>query len=116
MLFAYLLLLFAFSIAFSLLEPGKVSDLVMENLSDRGVLKITWTPPSGEWEHIRVVLVNGSEILVNQTVDRTAKEILLSWLNLQPGRVYSLAVSVENGGLANTVYYEEEIGNHVSIL
>ncbi|RXN30220.1 receptor-type tyrosine- phosphatase beta-like protein [Labeo rohita] len=91
-------------------EPGKVSDLVMENLSDRGVLKITWTPPSGEWEHIRVVLVNGSEILVNQTVDRTAKEILLSWLNLQPGRVYSLAVSVENGGLANTVYYEEEIG------
>ncbi|XP_016340007.1 receptor-type tyrosine-protein phosphatase beta isoform X4 [Sinocyclocheilus anshuiensis] len=91
-------------------EPGKVSDLVMENLSDRDTLKITWTPPSGEWEHIRVVLSNGSEILANQTVDRMAKEILLSWLNLQPGRVYSMAVSVENGGLANTVYYEEEIG------
>ncbi|XP_073703352.1 receptor-type tyrosine-protein phosphatase beta [Garra rufa] len=91
-------------------EPGKVSDLVMENLSDRDTLKITWTPPSGEWEHIRVVLLNGSEILVNQTVDRTAKEILMSWLHLQPGRVYSLAVSVENGGLANTVYYEGEIG------
>ncbi|XP_016339299.1 receptor-type tyrosine-protein phosphatase beta isoform X3 [Sinocyclocheilus anshuiensis] len=90
-------------------EPGKVSDLVMENLSDRDTLKITWTPPSGEWEHIRVVLSNGSEILANQTVDRMAKEILLSWLNLQPGRVYSMAVSVENGGLANTVYYEEEI-------
>uniref|UniRef100_A0A671K1Y1 protein-tyrosine-phosphatase n=1 Tax=Sinocyclocheilus anshuiensis TaxID=1608454 RepID=A0A671K1Y1_9TELE len=83
-------------------EPGKVSDLVMENLSDRDTLKITWTPPSGEWEHIRVVLSNGSEILANQTVDRMAKEILLSWLNLQPGRVYSMAVSVENGGLANT--------------
>uniref|UniRef100_A0A8C1ZXE7 protein-tyrosine-phosphatase n=1 Tax=Cyprinus carpio TaxID=7962 RepID=A0A8C1ZXE7_CYPCA len=91
-------------------EPGKVSDLVMENLSDRGTLKITWTPPSGEWEHIRVVLSNGSEILANQTVDRIAKEILLSRLNLQPGRVYSMAVSVENGGLANTAYYEEEIG------
>ncbi|XP_016117084.1 receptor-type tyrosine-protein phosphatase beta-like [Sinocyclocheilus grahami] len=91
-------------------KPGKVSDLVMENLSDRDTLKITWTPPSGEWEHIRVVLSNGSEILANQTVDRMAKEILLSWLNLQPGRVYSMAVSVENGGLANTVYYEEEIG------
>uniref|UniRef100_A0A9J8AXI2 protein-tyrosine-phosphatase n=1 Tax=Cyprinus carpio carpio TaxID=630221 RepID=A0A9J8AXI2_CYPCA len=91
-------------------EPGKVSDLVMENLSDRGALKITWTPPSGEWEHIRVVLSNGSEILANQTVDRIAKEILLSRLNLQPGRVYSMAVSVENGGLANTAYYEEEIG------
>uniref|UniRef100_A0A8C1ZYE0 protein-tyrosine-phosphatase n=1 Tax=Cyprinus carpio TaxID=7962 RepID=A0A8C1ZYE0_CYPCA len=71
---------------------------------------ITWTPPSGEWEHIRVVLSNGSEILANQTVDRIAKEILLSRLNLQPGRVYSMAVSVENGGLANTAYYEEEIG------
>uniref|UniRef100_A0A8C1IAS0 protein-tyrosine-phosphatase n=1 Tax=Cyprinus carpio TaxID=7962 RepID=A0A8C1IAS0_CYPCA len=91
-------------------KPGKVSDLVMENLSDRGALKITWTPPSGEWEHIRVVLSNGSEILANQTVDRIAKEILLSRLNLQPGRVYSMAVSVENGGLANTAYYEEEIG------
>lgn len=101
---------------FSILEPGKVSDLVMENLSDRGTLKITWTPPSGEWEHIRVVLSNGSEILANQTVDRKAKEILLSRLNLQPGRVYSMAVSVENGGLANTAYYEEEIGNHVLIL
>uniref|UniRef100_A0A672KPC9 protein-tyrosine-phosphatase n=1 Tax=Sinocyclocheilus grahami TaxID=75366 RepID=A0A672KPC9_SINGR len=94
-----LFLLFAFNIVFSLLEPGKVSDLVMENLSDRDTLKITWTPPSGEWEHIRVVLSNGSEILANQTVDRMAKEILLSWLNLQPGRVYSMAVSVENGGL-----------------
>uniref|UniRef100_A0A672QMH2 protein-tyrosine-phosphatase n=1 Tax=Sinocyclocheilus grahami TaxID=75366 RepID=A0A672QMH2_SINGR len=80
-------------------EPGKVSDLVMENLSDRGALKITWTPPSGEWEHIRVVLSNGSEILANQTVDRTAKQTLLSWLNLHPGKVYSVAVSVENGGL-----------------
>ncbi|XP_043092464.1 receptor-type tyrosine-protein phosphatase beta [Puntigrus tetrazona] len=91
-------------------EPGKVSDLVMENLSDRGALKITWTPPSGEWEQIRVVLSNGSEILANQTVDRMAKEILLSRLNLQPGRLYSVAVSVENGGLADTVYYEEELG------
>uniref|UniRef100_A0A8C1LK06 protein-tyrosine-phosphatase n=1 Tax=Cyprinus carpio TaxID=7962 RepID=A0A8C1LK06_CYPCA len=87
-----------------------VSDLVMENLSDCGVLKITWTPPFGQWEHIRVVLSNGSEILANQTVDRTAKGTLLSWLNLHPGKVYSMAVSVENDGLANTVYYEEEIG------
>ncbi|XP_067248538.1 receptor-type tyrosine-protein phosphatase beta isoform X2 [Chanodichthys erythropterus] len=91
-------------------EPGKVSDLVMENLFDRGMLKITWTPPPGEWEHIRVVLSNGSEILVNQTVNRTAKEILLSGLHLQSGRVYSMAVSVENCGLANTVYYQGEIG------
>lgn len=91
-------------------EPGKVSDLEMENLSDRGLLKITWTLPPGEWEHIRVVLSNGSEILVNQTVERMAKEILLSGLHLQPGRVYNMAVSVENGGLANTVYYQGEIG------
>lgn len=88
----------------------------MENLFDRGMLKITWTPPPGEWENIRVVLSNGSEILVNQTVNRTAKEILLSGLHLQPGRVYSMAVSVENCGLANTVYYQGEIGNHLSIL
>jgi len=89
---------------------------MMENLLDRGLLKITWTLPPGEWEHIRVVLSNGSEILVNQTVERMAKEILLSGLHLQPGRVYSMAVSVENGGLANTVYYQGEIGNHLSIL
>uniref|UniRef100_A0A673N6K6 protein-tyrosine-phosphatase n=1 Tax=Sinocyclocheilus rhinocerous TaxID=307959 RepID=A0A673N6K6_9TELE len=82
-------------------EPGKVSDLVMENLSNRGALKITWTPPSGEWEHIRVVLSNGSEILANQTVDRMAKEILLSWLNLQPGRVYSMAIIESGLGFCN---------------
>nr|ACN64933.1 protein tyrosine phosphatase [Danio rerio] len=91
-------------------DPGKVSDLVIENLSIRGALKISWTPPTGEWEHIGVALSNGSEVLSNQTVGRTAKEILLSGLNLLPGRVYRMAVSVENGGLANTVIYEGEIG------
>lgn len=88
----------------------------MENLSDRRALKISWTPPSGEWEHIRVVLSNGSEVLSNQTVGRTAKEILLSGLNLLPGKAYRMAISVENGRLANTVTYEGEIGNHVCLL
>ncbi|XP_051544635.1 LOW QUALITY PROTEIN: receptor-type tyrosine-protein phosphatase beta-like [Myxocyprinus asiaticus] len=90
--------------------PGQVSDLMMENLSARGALKITWTPPSGEWDQTCVLLSNGSEILANQTMNQTVKELILSGLNLQPGRVYSAAVSVESGGLATTVYYQGEIG------
>lgn len=82
----------------------------MENLAERGLLKITWTPPSGEWDQIRVVLSNGSEILANQTVKGTARKIMLSGLNLQSGRLYSAALSVMSGGLASTVYYQEEIG------
>ncbi|KAI7790128.1 putative receptor-type tyrosine-protein phosphatase beta, partial [Triplophysa rosa] len=90
--------------------PGKVSDVFMENLPEHGLLKITWTPPSGEWDQIHVVLSNGSEILANQTVNGTAKKMILSGLNLQPGILYSAALSVKSGGLASTVYYQEEIG------
>lgn len=92
--------------------PGKVSHVVMENLPDHGMLRITWTPPSGEWDQIRVVLFNGSEILANQTINETVKEMILSGLNLQPGRLYSAGLSVERGGLASTVYYKEEIGKN----
>lgn len=89
-----------------------VSDVVMKNLAERGVLRITWKPPSGEWEQIRVVLSNGSEILANQTVNETVKEMVLSGLNLHPGRLYSAVLSVERGGLESTVFYKEEIGRN----
>ncbi|XP_073725516.1 receptor-type tyrosine-protein phosphatase beta [Misgurnus anguillicaudatus] len=92
------------------LAPGIVSGVVIENLSENGAVKISWTPPSGKMDQIHVVLSNGSEILANQTVNGASKEIIWSGLNLQSGRLYSAALSVEIGGVASTIYYQEEIG------
>ncbi|XP_072528839.1 receptor-type tyrosine-protein phosphatase beta [Salminus brasiliensis] len=84
--------------------PGEVSQVRMENVADHDSLKISWIPPVGQWEQYRVLLFNGSETLVNKTVDKSVREFSFSRLNLQPGREYTAAVSVESAGQANTVY------------
>ncbi|KAG9280543.1 receptor-type tyrosine-protein phosphatase beta [Astyanax mexicanus] len=84
--------------------PGEVSQIKMENVAEENSLKMSWMPPVGQWEHYRVLLFNGSETLVNETMDKSAKEFNFSRLSLQPGREYKAAVSVESRGQASTVY------------
>ncbi|XP_062850734.1 receptor-type tyrosine-protein phosphatase beta [Trichomycterus rosablanca] len=90
--------------------PGEVSQLKMKNQTNFGDLKISWVPAEGEWEQYRVMLYNSSEVLLNKTVDKVANEFSFSGLNLQPGRLYKAAVSVESGGQASTVYCNAGIG------
>ncbi|XP_036432937.1 receptor-type tyrosine-protein phosphatase beta [Colossoma macropomum] len=81
--------------------PSKVSQVKVENLAANGLWKISWMPPDGQWEQYRILLFNGSEILVNETVGKSEKEFSFS---LQPGRAYKAAVIVESGGQTSTVY------------
>ncbi|TRY92037.1 hypothetical protein DNTS_026802 [Danionella cerebrum] len=91
--------------------PGQVSGVVMKYLFDSGELKIYWTPSTGESLRTRVLLSNSSEILRNQTAEGSAKEMRLSGLNLSPGRVYGVAISVEDGDLVNTVHFQGKLGS-----
>lgn len=98
------------SLAVLMAAPGEVSELKMEAPAKPGELKITWLPPVGHWEHYSVMLFNGSEMLLNTTLDKTATEFRFSGLNLHPGRVYKAAVSVESRGQSSSVYCHAEIG------
>ncbi|KAI4878056.1 hypothetical protein NFI96_011663 [Prochilodus magdalenae] len=84
--------------------PGEVSQVKMENMDANGLWKISWTPPDGHWEQYRVLLFNGNETLVNESVSKSETEFSFSRVNLQPGREYKAAVSVESGGQTSTIY------------
>ncbi|XP_030645845.1 receptor-type tyrosine-protein phosphatase beta [Chanos chanos] len=84
--------------------PGRVSQLMMEGVADQAALKISWIPPSGEWEYYRILLLNGSQTLVNHTAEKNIREFIFSGLDLQRGRLYNAAVVVESKLQSNIAY------------
>ncbi|CAB1322807.1 unnamed protein product, partial [Coregonus sp. 'balchen'] len=86
--------------------PDKVSQLTMVGLSDSSTLKMTWSPPRGEWENYRILLMNNTVALVNETVSRTVRQYSFSGasLGLVPGRLYTSQVMVEAGPFGNTAH------------
>nr|XP_015208256.1 PREDICTED: receptor-type tyrosine-protein phosphatase beta [Lepisosteus oculatus] len=86
--------------------PGKVSQLLMEGRGKENVLRMTWAPPRGEWEHYRILLYNNSVAIVNTTVEKDTKEYTFRKLDLIPGRLYRAAVIVESGQLSSAVQCE----------
>uniref|UniRef100_A0A8C7M867 protein-tyrosine-phosphatase n=1 Tax=Oncorhynchus kisutch TaxID=8019 RepID=A0A8C7M867_ONCKI len=79
--------------------PAKVSQLSMVGVIDGSTLKSTWLPPRGDWENYRVLLLNGTVALVNETVSRLVRQYSFSVasLGLVPGRLYTAQVMVESG-------------------
>ncbi|KAM6973817.1 receptor-type tyrosine-protein phosphatase beta [Aplochiton taeniatus] len=80
--------------------PGVVSKLSMVGVGDGRTLKMTWSPPRGEWENYRVVLLNGSAELVNETISKLTRHY--SFSDLVPGRHYRAKVIVKSGSLEST--------------
>ncbi|XP_029909443.1 receptor-type tyrosine-protein phosphatase beta isoform X2 [Myripristis murdjan] len=84
--------------------PDTVSRLSMSALSGGRTLKMTWSPPRGDWENYSVLLWNGSAVLVNQTISKLARQHTFSGLSLVPGRLYGAEVTVHSGPLGNTAH------------
>lgn len=89
----------------SLSDPQPVSSLFMLPLNDGRALKVSWSPPRGHWENYHVLLRNGSEVLVNQTINKLSTQLTFSvlGLGLVPGHLYEAEVTVHSGILGNTV-------------
>ncbi|KAL0967234.1 hypothetical protein UPYG_G00249540 [Umbra pygmaea] len=85
--------------------PGKVSQLSMIALNDSKSLKITWVPPAGVLENYTVVLLNGTRILANKTLDKRAVVYTFSGLDLVHGRTYRAEVGVESAGERGVLEY-----------
>ncbi|KAK2842858.1 hypothetical protein Q5P01_013058 [Channa striata] len=84
--------------------PDAVSSLYMEPVEDGGTLRLSWAPPSGDWEKYSVLLRNGSVVLLNQTISKLIRQFTFSVLSLGlvPGRHYVAEVTVHSGVLSNT--------------
>ncbi|KAG9272106.1 receptor-type tyrosine-protein phosphatase beta [Astyanax mexicanus] len=82
--------------------PGRAVQLKLVGLSDERTLKVMWAPPEGEWQYYRVLLLDGSSVLVNRTAGRAALKFIFSGLDLVPGRLYTAWVAVCSGSLTTT--------------
>nr|XP_020471463.1 receptor-type tyrosine-protein phosphatase beta-like isoform X2 [Monopterus albus] len=84
--------------------PDQVSALSMSPLGSDRTLRLSWAPPSGDWENYSVLLRNSSAVLVNQTVSKHSRWFVFSGLGLVPGRVYRAEVTVQSGLLGNMAH------------
>ncbi|XP_076018766.1 receptor-type tyrosine-protein phosphatase beta isoform X2 [Genypterus blacodes] len=84
--------------------PQQVTGLSMWALADGRTLRLTWSPPRGEWEKYTLLLWNASAPLVNETVSKLARQYSFPvlGLGLVPGRLYRAEVTVHSGLLGNT--------------
>uniref|UniRef100_A0A4W5RUJ4 protein-tyrosine-phosphatase n=1 Tax=Hucho hucho TaxID=62062 RepID=A0A4W5RUJ4_9TELE len=73
---------------------------------DGSTLKMTWSPPRGEWENYRILLMNATVALVNETVSRPVRQYSFSGasLGLVPGRLYTAQIMVEAGPFGNIAH------------
>uniref|UniRef100_A0A7N4PHG3 protein-tyrosine-phosphatase n=1 Tax=Sarcophilus harrisii TaxID=9305 RepID=A0A7N4PHG3_SARHA len=82
--------------------PEKVTKLKAISNGWMRSLRVSWLPPTGDWELYRIVLLNGSSVLLNTTIGKDAKVFDIHNLGLIPGRQYEIEVTVESGSLKNT--------------
>ena len=78
--------------------PAAASLLSLSSSSSAGLF-LSWTPPAGLWESYRLFLFDGSQQLVNTTLDRAAVNYSFPGTRLTPGRLYRAVLRVESGGL-----------------
>uniref|UniRef100_A0A8C1ECT9 protein-tyrosine-phosphatase n=1 Tax=Cyprinus carpio carpio TaxID=630221 RepID=A0A8C1ECT9_CYPCA len=81
-----------------------------ETIYNQLTLRLSWSAPAGDWDFYRVLLFNGSSVLMNRTVDRSLVEFNFTDGTLIPGRLYRAAVSVESGYLSSTADCHERLG------
>uniref|UniRef100_A0A3B4Z1F1 protein-tyrosine-phosphatase n=1 Tax=Stegastes partitus TaxID=144197 RepID=A0A3B4Z1F1_9TELE len=88
-------------VEFQGLTPGRSYQLSVSTSAVLRELQLSWAPPAGDWENYSVVLRNGSEVLVNQTVGKLIRCHVFSVLELGllPGGLYSAEVTVHSGAL-----------------
>ncbi|XP_044305733.1 receptor-type tyrosine-protein phosphatase beta isoform X2 [Varanus komodoensis] len=94
--------LFTEMTAYGRTVPQQVPELKADSMGSLRSLKVSWLPPSGDWDKYYIVLFDHATVLLNTTVQKDKREYSIKDLGLIPGREYEVAVTVESGGLQNT--------------
>ncbi|KAJ8783652.1 hypothetical protein J1605_008695 [Eschrichtius robustus] len=82
--------------------PEKVGDLEANSNGSTRSLVVSWSPPAGDWEQYRILLLNDSLVLLNITVGKEETHYVIGDVGLIPGRQYEVEVTVESGNLKNS--------------
>uniref|UniRef100_H2MXH1 protein-tyrosine-phosphatase n=1 Tax=Oryzias latipes TaxID=8090 RepID=H2MXH1_ORYLA len=82
--------------------PGLPSAFSM-SINSRTV-RLSWKPPRGNFDNYNALVLDGTTILLNQTVSKLSSELVISvdTLGLVPGRLYTAELTVHYGILGNT--------------
>jgi len=80
--------------------------------SSGSTLRLSWSPPRGDWENYSILLMNDSVVLLNQTISKQSRQLLLSInsLGLVPGRLYTAELTVHSGILGNRARCSSRLG------
>uniref|UniRef100_A0A8C6FE32 Receptor-type tyrosine-protein phosphatase beta n=1 Tax=Monodon monoceros TaxID=40151 RepID=A0A8C6FE32_MONMO len=82
--------------------PEEVGDLEANSNGSTRSLVVSWSPPAGDWEQYRILLLNDSSVLLNTTVGKEETHYVIRDVGLIPGRQYEVEVTVESGNLKNS--------------
>ncbi|XP_036068129.1 receptor-type tyrosine-protein phosphatase beta isoform X3 [Oryzias melastigma] len=82
--------------------PGLPSTFSM-SINSRTV-RLSWEPPRGNFDNYCALVLDGTTVLLNQTVSKLSSELVISaaTLGLVPGRLYTAELTVHYGILGNT--------------
>uniref|UniRef100_A0A6J0SZ55 protein-tyrosine-phosphatase n=1 Tax=Pogona vitticeps TaxID=103695 RepID=A0A6J0SZ55_9SAUR len=104
--------LFSEMTAYGRTVPQKVSELKVDSMDGLKSLKVSWLPPTGDWDKYFITLFDHTQVLLNTTMPKDKQEYIIKDLGLIPGRQYEVAVTVESGGLQNTARCKGRIAPH----
>ncbi|XP_059181909.1 receptor-type tyrosine-protein phosphatase beta-like [Centropristis striata] len=79
--------------------PAAASLVSLSPSSSGGGLVLSWSPPAGLWENYRLLLFDGSQLIVSAAPDHQAVNFSFPGTRLTPGRLYRAQLTVESGGL-----------------
>ncbi|KAB1269703.1 Receptor-type tyrosine-protein phosphatase beta, partial [Camelus dromedarius] len=82
--------------------PEAVGDLEANSSGSTRSLVVSWSPPAGDWEWYRILLLNDSLTLLNITVGKEETHYVIDDVGLIPGRQYEVEVTVVSGNLKNS--------------
>uniref|UniRef100_A0A8C7X4P2 protein-tyrosine-phosphatase n=1 Tax=Oryzias sinensis TaxID=183150 RepID=A0A8C7X4P2_9TELE len=82
--------------------PGLPSAFSM-SINSRTV-RLSWKPPRGNFDNYNALVLDGTTVLLNQTLSKLSRELVISvdTLGLVPGRLYTAELTVQYGILGNT--------------
>lgn len=100
--------------SFHCLVPEEVGDLEANSNGSTRSLVVSWSPPAGDWEQYRILLLNDSSVLLNTTVGKEETHYVIRDVGLIPGRQYEVEVTVESGNLKNSKRCHGRTGKQIS--
>ncbi|XP_048404947.1 receptor-type tyrosine-protein phosphatase beta isoform X2 [Stegostoma tigrinum] len=84
--------------------PQRVSNLTMASNGSTSSLRMSWLPPTGDWESYQIQLFNHSSVVLNVSAAKHVREYEIKNFGFIPGRQYKAAVIVRSGNLKNEAY------------